>query len=166
MRLPVYCVWQPGAGPASGLGAGPVWSDRRAAGAAGDGGVCVALWRGHPVRQAPAVLASLTGARLTQSALTQDALRRTAGMVGTAYARWRTAASEAPVVHTEHTGWRGGGEPAHLMSWSKAPTICSGRRVFKVSLSDPSSPEPLINYVQPTNFALPTPTGLTTAGGN
>ena len=38
---------------------------------------------GIPVRKVPAVLAALTGVRLTQGALTQDALRRTAGPVGT-----------------------------------------------------------------------------------
>ncbi|MGH6690912.1 MAG: IS66 family transposase [Gammaproteobacteria bacterium] len=35
--------------------------------------------------------------------------------VGRAYARWRAAVPEAPVVHTDDTGWRVGGEPADLM---------------------------------------------------
>jgi transposase len=72
---------------------------------------------GIPVRKVPAVLAALTGVRLTQSALTQDALKRTAGPVGMAYEQWRAAVSESPVVHTDDTGWRVGGAPAHLMAF-------------------------------------------------
>jgi hypothetical protein len=70
---------------------------------------------GIPVRKVPAVLAALTGVQLTQGALTQDALRRTQGPVGTAYEALRTAVPAAPVVHTDDTGWRVAGEPAHLM---------------------------------------------------
>jgi hypothetical protein len=66
---------------------------------------------GIPVRKVPAVLQALTGVRLTQSAVTQDALRRAAGAVGTAYEQWRAAVPEAPVVHTDDTGWRIGGPP-------------------------------------------------------
>ena len=72
---------------------------------------------GIPVRQVPAVLAALTGVRLTQGALTQDALRRTAGPVGRADEQWRAAVSASPVVHTDDTGGRVGGEPAHLMAF-------------------------------------------------
>jgi transposase len=72
---------------------------------------------GIPVRKVPAVLAGLTGVRLTQGALTQEALRRTAGPVGRAYEQWRAAVSASPVVHTDDTGWRVGGEPAHLMAF-------------------------------------------------
>jgi hypothetical protein len=71
---------------------------------------------GIPVRKVPAVLRMLTGVRLTQGALTQDALRRAAGVVGTVSAQLRAAVPEAPVVHTDDTGWRVGGEPAHLMA--------------------------------------------------
>jgi transposase len=79
---------------------------------------------GIPVRKVPAVLAALTGVRLTQGALTQDALRRTAGSVGMAYAKWRAAVSESPVVHTDDTGGRVGGEPAHLMAFeTEAATV-------------------------------------------
>jgi transposase len=70
---------------------------------------------GIPVRKVPAVLQALTGVQLTQGAITQDALRRTEGAVGTGYARLRAAVPEAPVVHTDDTGWRVGGEPAYLM---------------------------------------------------
>ncbi|RPI18441.1 MAG: IS66 family transposase [Acidobacteria bacterium] len=73
---------------------------------------------GIPVRKVPAVLAALTGVQLTQGALTQDALRRTQGPVGTAYEALRTAVPAAPVVHTDDTGWRVGGEPAHLMAFA------------------------------------------------
>jgi transposase len=72
---------------------------------------------GIPVRKVPTVLAALTGVRLTQGALTQDALRRTAGPVGMAYEQWRAVVSGSPVVHTDDTGWRVGGEPAHLMAF-------------------------------------------------
>ena len=56
---------------------------------------------GIPVRRVPAVLAVLTGVRLTQGALTQDALRRAGGAVGIAYAQLRAMVPETPVVHTE-----------------------------------------------------------------
>ncbi len=72
---------------------------------------------GIPVRKVPAVLRLLSGVRLTQGTLTQDALRRAAGAVGTAYAQLRAAIPEALVVHTDDTGWRVGGEPAHLMAF-------------------------------------------------
>jgi transposase len=79
---------------------------------------------GIPVRKVPTVLRLLTGVQLTQGALTQDALRRAAGVVGTVYARLREAIPEAPVVHTDDTGWRVGGEPAFLMAFeTKAATV-------------------------------------------
>jgi transposase len=72
---------------------------------------------GIPVRKVPAVLRLLSGVRLTQGTLTQDALRRAAGAVGTAYTKLRAVIPEAPVVHTDDTGWRVGGKPAHLMAF-------------------------------------------------
>jgi transposase len=79
---------------------------------------------GIPVRKVPAVLAALTGVRLTQGALTQDALKRTAGPVGMAYEPWRAAVSGSPVVHTDDTGWRVGGQPAYLMAFeTEAATV-------------------------------------------
>jgi NADH:ubiquinone oxidoreductase subunit E len=69
---------------------------------------------GIPGRQVPAVLHVLTGVQLTQGALTQDALRRAAATVGTAYEHIREAVPPASVVHTDDTGWRVGGESAHL----------------------------------------------------
>ena len=72
---------------------------------------------GIPVRKVPAVLATLTGVRLTQGALTQDALRRAAGAVGTTYEQLRAAVPAAAVVYTDDTGWRVGGEPAYLMAF-------------------------------------------------
>jgi transposase len=72
---------------------------------------------GIPVRKVPVVLAALTGVSLTQGALTQDALRRAAGAVGTVYEQLRAAVPAAPVVHTDDTGWRVGGEPAYLMAF-------------------------------------------------
>jgi transposase len=70
---------------------------------------------GSPVRKVPAVWHALTGVWLTQGALTQDALQHAEGTLGTAYEGVRSAVPEAPVVHTDDTGWRVGGEPASLM---------------------------------------------------
>src|SRR4051812_11778976 len=70
---------------------------------------------GVPVRKAPAVLQLYTGVRLTQSALTQDALRRVSGPVGRSYQALRDRVPKADVVYTDDTGWRVGGEAAHLM---------------------------------------------------
>jgi transposase len=79
---------------------------------------------GIPVRKVPTVLRLLTGVQLTQGTLTQDALRRAAGVVGTMYAQLRAAIREAPVVHTDDTGWRVGGEPAFLMAFeTEAATV-------------------------------------------
>jgi hypothetical protein len=75
---------------------------------------------GVPVRKVPAVLNLLTGVRLTQGALTQDALRRAATTVGIAYAQVRAVVPAAAVVHTDDTGWRVGGEAAHLMVFETA----------------------------------------------
>jgi transposase len=72
---------------------------------------------GIPVRKVPTVLQVLTGAQVTQGALTQDALRQAQEMVGMAYKQLRAAVPAAPVVHTDDTGWRVGGEPAHLMAF-------------------------------------------------
>jgi hypothetical protein len=72
---------------------------------------------GIPMRKVPAVLETLTGVRLTQGAIAQDAMRRAAGVVGLAYERLRASVSEAPVVHTDDTGWRVGGKPAYLMAF-------------------------------------------------
>ena len=72
---------------------------------------------GIPVRKVPRVLATLQGITLTQGAMTQDALRRATDEVGEAYARLRAAMPESPVVHTDDTSWRVGGEAAYLMAF-------------------------------------------------
>jgi transposase len=72
---------------------------------------------GIPVRKVPRVLEALTGVTLTQSAITQDAMRRATHVVGEVYEGLRTAIPEAPVVHTDDTSWRVGGEPAYLMAF-------------------------------------------------
>jgi transposase len=100
---------------------------------------------GIPVRKVPAVLAALPGVRLTQGALTQDALRRTAGPVGTVYEQLRAAVPEAPVVHTDDTGWRVGGKPAHLMAFeTEAATVYQVR---------PRHRHEEVQEVIPTNYA-------------
>ena len=72
---------------------------------------------GVPVRKVPAVLRALTGVEVSQGAITQDALRRATGAVGEAYRKLRTSVRASPVVHTDDTGWRVGGEPAFLMAF-------------------------------------------------
>ena len=72
---------------------------------------------GVPVRRTPAILADLTGVRLTQSAITQDAMKQTGGAVGARYDALRASVREQPVVHTDDTGWRVGGETAFLMAF-------------------------------------------------
>lgn len=72
---------------------------------------------GVPVRKVPAILNELSGVTITQSAITQDAIRRAEGTVGAAYQDLRTAVREAPVVHTDDTGWRIGGQNAFLMGF-------------------------------------------------
>ena len=72
---------------------------------------------GMPVRKVPAVWHALTGVRLTPGALTQDALQHAEGPLGAVYAGLRASVPEAPVVHTDDTGWRVGGEPADLMAF-------------------------------------------------
>jgi transposase len=72
---------------------------------------------GIPVRKVPLVLALLTGMELTQGAITQDALRRAKGTVGAAYRELRSAVQDSPAVYTDDTGWKVGGENAHLMAF-------------------------------------------------
>jgi len=75
---------------------------------------------GVPLRKVPAVLRALTGVQVTQSALTQDAQRRAASSVGAVYRQLRARVPESAAVHTDDTGWRVGGEPAHLMTFETA----------------------------------------------
>jgi hypothetical protein len=83
---------------------------------------------GIPVRKVPTGLRLWTGGQLTQGTLTQDALRRAAGVVGTVYPPLRAAIPEAPVVPTDDTGWRVGGEPAFLMAFeTEAATVSQVR---------------------------------------
>ena len=70
---------------------------------------------GVPVRRLPAILREMTGIAVTQSAITQDALKQAAGPVGAAYQELRAEVRQAPVTYTDDTGWRVGGDGAHLM---------------------------------------------------
>jgi hypothetical protein len=70
---------------------------------------------GVPVRKVPAVLRLYAGLRLTQSAITQDASRRVSGPIGSMYQALRDGIPQADVVYTDDTGWRVGGDRAHLM---------------------------------------------------
>ena len=70
---------------------------------------------GVPQRKVPQIMKELSGLEITQGALSQDAQKQTAGVVGAAYQRLRAEIPQAPVVHTDDTGWRVGGEAAQLM---------------------------------------------------
>jgi hypothetical protein len=72
---------------------------------------------GIPVRKVPGVLETLTGLKLTQGAITQDALRYAKGKVGQKYQELRAGVRNAPAVYTDDTGWKVGGENAHLMAF-------------------------------------------------
>jgi hypothetical protein len=74
---------------------------------------------GLTLRKVPGVIEASTGIGLTQSALTQQAekLCATHGPVGTAYHELREQIREAPVVNTDDTGWRTGGQPTFLMGF-------------------------------------------------
>jgi hypothetical protein len=76
--------------------------------------------QGVPVRKLPAILAHLGGIPLTQGALTRDAMRRATGRVGEVYDQLRQQVKEAATVHTDDTGWKVGGERAHLMAFETA----------------------------------------------
>src|ERR687891_41599 len=72
---------------------------------------------GIPARKVPLVLATLKGLTLTQGAITQDALRRSRGRVGQVYQALRDGVRDSRVVYTDDTGWKMGGENAHLMAF-------------------------------------------------
>lgn len=72
---------------------------------------------GVPVRRLPAILREMTGMEVTPSAITQDALKQAAGPVGAAYRELRERVRLAPVVYSDDTGWRIGGEGAYLMAF-------------------------------------------------
>ena len=70
---------------------------------------------GVPQRKVPQIMKELSGLQITQGALSQDAQKQTAGAVGVAYQQLRSEIPQAPVVHTDDTGWRVGGAAAQLM---------------------------------------------------
>src|ERR671915_148048 len=72
---------------------------------------------GIPVRKVPLVLELLAGLELTQGGITQDALRWAKGSIGQKYQELRAGVRESPVVYTDDTSWKVGGESAHLMAF-------------------------------------------------
>jgi hypothetical protein len=68
-----------------------------------------------PQRKVPLILKELCGLEVTQGALSQEAQKQAAGVVGAAYQQLRAEIRQAPVVHTDDTGWRIHGATAQLM---------------------------------------------------
>jgi hypothetical protein len=81
--------------------------------------VAHSLHYGHgvPVRRLPAILREMSGIEVTQSAITQNALKQAEGPVGAAYRELREQVRQAPVVYSDDTSWRIGGEGAYLMAF-------------------------------------------------
>jgi hypothetical protein len=123
--MPVHRLWDAGARPASGPGTGPIWATAHRLGARVRAAApTLPDSIGMPVRKVPAMLNAWSGVQLTQGALTQDALQGLHGPVSTAYEDWRATVPQAPVVHTDDTGWRVGGEPVSLMPFeTKEATV-------------------------------------------
>lgn len=78
---------------------------------------------GLPMRKVPELLFLLCGVRVTQSALTQDALRQAERATGEVYRALRKGVKDAPQVNTDDTGWRIGGEGAHLMAFATEEAV-------------------------------------------
>jgi transposase len=68
-------------------------------------------------RMVPLVLGLLSVLELTEGAISQDALRRAKGSIGQKYQELRAGVRESRVVYTDDTGWKVGGESAHLMAF-------------------------------------------------
>ncbi|MCX7018446.1 MAG: transposase [Candidatus Sumerlaeota bacterium] len=85
---------------------------------------------GIPQRKVPAVIESMTGLRVTQGALTQWAeggRGRGEGKAGEVAECLAAAVRRAPVVNTDDTGWRIGGEQGWLMV-----VVTPGSTVFRI----------------------------------
>ena len=74
---------------------------------------------GLPLRKVPEVIETCTGIALTQGGLTQKAgkLCQDHGRLGRVYEKLRQEIKTAPVVNTDDTGWRTGGQPSYLMGF-------------------------------------------------
>jgi transposase len=80
---------------------------------------------GVPQRKVPGILRSLTGLNLTQGAITQSAVRlgTCQGPIARHYEKSREKIKEQETIHTDDTGWRVGGEPAHLMAFESKSVV-------------------------------------------
>ncbi|MCX7018321.1 MAG: transposase, partial [Candidatus Sumerlaeota bacterium] len=84
---------------------------------------------GIPQRKVPAVIESMTGLRVTQGALTQWAEGAAEGKAGEVAECLAAAVRHAPVVNTDDTGWRIGGEQGWLMVFvTRSSTVFRIRR--------------------------------------
>jgi hypothetical protein len=87
-----------------------------------------------PVRRVPMVLRELHGVKVTQSAITQDALRTAAkGPVRGRYEEIKHDIANAPIVHTDATGWRKAGKKAALITFATPETEkAAGQTLYHV----------------------------------
>ena len=94
---------------------------------------------GIPVRKVPLVLELLAGLELTQGAITQDALRRAKGSIGQKYQELRAGVRESPVVYTDDTSWKVGGESAHpsTLTWLPSTRCAPGTAIRRSRRSSP-----------------------------
>ena len=74
---------------------------------------------GMTLRKTAEANSIITGISITQGALTQSAkkLCKQDGPLGKAYQGLRDEISQEPVVNTDDTGWRTGGQPSYLMGF-------------------------------------------------
>lgn len=84
---------------------------------------------GVPQRKVSLIIKELTGISVTQGALAQDAARR-AEHLSPEHEQLRESIKESPIVHTDDTGWRVGGQAAQMMVF----TTESGKTVYQIRL--------------------------------
>jgi len=71
-----------------------------------------------PQRKITQLMKELCGLEVTQGTLCQEAQKQAAsGVVGAAYRQLRAGVQQAPLVHTDDTGWRIEGSTAQLMAF-------------------------------------------------
>src|SRR5262249_34995097 len=82
---------------------------------------------GVPQRKVPGILRGLTGLKVTPGAITQSAIRLGTchGPIARHYKKSREKIKGQEAIHTDDTGWRVSGEPAHLMAVESKSVVVS-----------------------------------------